>query len=237
MARRARAPSARRSTRLDRREIVDCALRLIDRDGLEQLSLRRLASELGVTPAAVYWHVRSKDELLDAVMDVIFAELAPPRCDSGPWTERARELLTWFRSRLLERRNLVFTPAFGKILPYAFMQVGVAGKNILRDAGFEGADLARASRALYWHTFAFVLQQAGRSNSSLPDATPKAVLERAIDTLEPEEFSAFLEYLRGRSPDDDEAIYSYSLNCMLEALGHDLARRRAERSSKASPSA
>ena len=226
MPRRTRSASARRPTRLDRREIVDTALRLIDAKGLEQLSLRRLATELHVTVAAVYWHVRSKDELLDAVMEVIFSELAPPPCDRGPWTERARELSTWFRSLLLERVNLVFTPAFGKILPYAFMEVGLAGKNILKDAGFTGAELARASRALYWYTFAAVLQQAGTMSTSLPTSPPKLVLERAIDTLEPDEFAAFLEYLHGRSPDDHDALFQLGLGCLLDGLARDLETRR-----------
>jgi len=182
-----------------------------------------------VTPAAVYWHVRSKDELLDGVVNQVFMNLEPPPCDSGTWVDRARELYTWFRRELLARRKLVFTQAFSKMLPYAFVQVGVAGKNILQEAGFAGADLPRASRTLYWHTFAFVIQEVGMSYSPLPTTIPKLVLDRGISALNPDDFVSFVEALPRMIEFDVDDVYAYSLGCLLRGLERDLERCKAER--------
>ena len=50
--------------RLTRAAVVDRALALVDKSGLDALTIRKLATELGVTPMALYWHFRGKDELL-----------------------------------------------------------------------------------------------------------------------------------------------------------------------------
>src|SRR5215472_898193 len=62
-------------TRLTRAAVVDRALRLADADGLEALTIRKLAAELGVTPMALYWHFRSKDELLEGLAERVWSEI------------------------------------------------------------------------------------------------------------------------------------------------------------------
>src|SRR5664280_1894832 len=65
------APSTRKATRvpLSREAIVDAAVRLLDTEGADALTFRRLAGELGVGVASLYWHVDSKDVLLDLALD------------------------------------------------------------------------------------------------------------------------------------------------------------------------
>jgi TetR/AcrR family transcriptional regulator, tetracycline repressor protein len=60
------------TTRLSRDAVVDGALGLLDAEGLEALTIRRLAQSLGVTPMALYWHVKNKDELLLAVSERVW---------------------------------------------------------------------------------------------------------------------------------------------------------------------
>lgn len=71
MARRARGTSAG----LDRATIAVAAVGLVDRDGLERFGVRRLADELGVDPMSIYHHVKGKAALLDAVCEVVLAEV------------------------------------------------------------------------------------------------------------------------------------------------------------------
>ena len=71
----------RPGARHDRPSVVDCALGLLDRLGLPDLSMRRIATELDVQPSALYWHFPSKQALLAAVADRILA--AVPEPDSG----------------------------------------------------------------------------------------------------------------------------------------------------------
>ena len=59
--------------RLSKRAVVDRALKLADADGLEALTIRKLAQDLGVTPMALYWHFRSKEDLLEGVAEQIWS--------------------------------------------------------------------------------------------------------------------------------------------------------------------
>lgn len=68
--------------RLDRRRVLEAALALVDRDGLEALTMRRLGSDLGVDPMTVQHHVESKDRLLDGIAELMWEEVALPD-DSG----------------------------------------------------------------------------------------------------------------------------------------------------------
>src|SRR3954451_23238499 len=64
--------------RLSRARVVRGALVVADAGGLGSLTIRSLATELGVKPMSVYYHVANKDEILDALIDIVFAEIELP---------------------------------------------------------------------------------------------------------------------------------------------------------------
>lgn len=64
-----------------RDQVLQTALAILDQYGLADLSMRRVATALGVQPGALYWHVANKQTLLIGLADLIIAELAPPRAD------------------------------------------------------------------------------------------------------------------------------------------------------------
>jgi len=79
--------------RLSRATVVERALAIGDEDGLEAVTIRRLAAELGVTPMALYWHFRNKDELMTGLADAVWSEL-DVRVDPGAdWSLQLRGLL------------------------------------------------------------------------------------------------------------------------------------------------
>src|SRR5580692_1857098 len=75
----ARKPSSRAP--LTRAAIVDAALRVLDAEGVDRLSMRRVGEELGAGAASIYWHVRNKDELLQLVSARAMEEAGLPRPD------------------------------------------------------------------------------------------------------------------------------------------------------------
>src|SRR5437867_10018471 len=81
---------------LDRDAIVDAALKVLDREGLDGLTMRRVAEELGTGAGALYWHVASKEELLGLLIDRVSTEIELPEPDPARWQEQvkgvAREL-------------------------------------------------------------------------------------------------------------------------------------------------
>jgi AcrR family transcriptional regulator len=70
---------------INRKQIVDAAERVIRAGGYEQLTVRSLAAGLGVSPMALYHHVRDKDDLLDEVVDRLLARTWKPRLGAGDW--------------------------------------------------------------------------------------------------------------------------------------------------------
>jgi AcrR family transcriptional regulator len=82
-------PTARRPgrpARLSRDAVVLAALEIIDRDGIDALTMRRVARELDSSPMAIYRHVRDKDQLLVLMLDRLAAMVAVPRFDPDPRT-------------------------------------------------------------------------------------------------------------------------------------------------------
>jgi AcrR family transcriptional regulator len=90
----------RRRRPLDRDQVLQAAVVLADGSGIESLSMRRLAQELGVVPMALYKHVANKEELLDGMVDVIVAEIDPP-AGGADWKSAVRRQVLSSRKALL----------------------------------------------------------------------------------------------------------------------------------------
>lgn len=79
--------------RLSRATVAETALRLGDEHGLGAVTIRRLAQELGVTPMALYWHFKNKDELFLGVIDHALADVRADRSVSDPWQKQLRAMV------------------------------------------------------------------------------------------------------------------------------------------------
>jgi len=80
--------------RLSKAAVVRRGMALADAEGLDAVTIRRLASELGVTPMALYWHFRSKDDLLAGLADSVWAEIDVNVDLAAPWQDQMRALLS-----------------------------------------------------------------------------------------------------------------------------------------------
>jgi AcrR family transcriptional regulator len=138
---------------LSRERILEVAIELTAADGVEALSMRRLAQELDVWPMSVYRYFQDKDALLDAMAADLIQQLPEPE-PAGDWRERMHALLDQAARRLED------APGLAARLPRAFLAEGAlrlpeAGIAILLDAGFDPAGAASAWRALWSYTFGF----------------------------------------------------------------------------------
>ena len=89
---------------MNRADVVRRAVAILDAYGLADLSMRRLAGELGVQPSALYWHVANKQTLLAAVADELLRELRCPAL-TGDWRRDAAAASHALRSTLLSHRD------------------------------------------------------------------------------------------------------------------------------------
>ncbi|NUS24785.1 MAG: TetR family transcriptional regulator [Streptomyces sp.] len=81
-------------------QIVQTAIVLLDDGGIENLSMRRLASRLGITAAALYWHVRSRHDLLLLAADTLWGQIPLPRLDDLEWRSALLAMAGNLRSML-----------------------------------------------------------------------------------------------------------------------------------------
>jgi AcrR family transcriptional regulator len=148
-------------TRLTRAAVVDRALQLADADGLDALTIRKLAQVLGVTPMALYWHFRSKDELLDGLAERVWAELDVNIDGAAAWPEQLRGLL----QSLL--RVLRAHPAAPQLLLQSEKQGEHALRasevtlQVLRDAGFDPRHSSEITRSAFWTGISLVMSEPG----------------------------------------------------------------------------
>jgi AcrR family transcriptional regulator len=98
-----RAPRKARAARkpLGQGRIVEAALRVLDREGLAAVSMRRVGQELGTGAASLYVHVANKDELLELMLDRVLGEVEVPPPDPARWREQVMELGRATRGALL----------------------------------------------------------------------------------------------------------------------------------------
>jgi TetR/AcrR family transcriptional regulator, tetracycline repressor protein len=170
---------------LSQERILAAARALVEEEGLDGLSMRRLAQELDVWPMSVYRYFRDKDELLDAVAAEAAEDFELPE-GRGSWRAQITQLLEQARGRLAGA-----PPGLATRLPRAFFAPGAlrlseAAMAILVDTGFAEREAASAWRALWSYTFGFATFAAAPV-AWLPDAEYPTLAEAFADETEFEE--------------------------------------------------
>jgi AcrR family transcriptional regulator len=102
---RKRGEPSRERKPLTREAIVDAALVLLEREGIQGLSMRKLAQELDAGAASLYWHVADKEELLSLLLDRIVGESKVPYPDPEHWQDQVRAMARAARALMKSRRD------------------------------------------------------------------------------------------------------------------------------------
>ncbi|MQS10826.1 TetR/AcrR family transcriptional regulator [Streptomyces kaniharaensis] len=190
---------------LTREALAQAALKVLERDGLAGLSMRRVAAEVGVKAASLYWHVRNKQELIDLLNDAIMAEAEPPPREGG-WREQFHAYCWRYRRLLLDNRDAAKVVAGRLVTGPNLLGLLEDQLDRLREAGFSDADAAMASYLLAAFVQGFVLQEqapisaaealgtsrreivtaAGNRFRALPTDTFPNLVELADDLTEPD---------------------------------------------------
>jgi AcrR family transcriptional regulator len=171
--------------RLSKERVLRSAVALADRDGVELLSMRHLARELGVGVMSLYHYVANKDDLLDAMVDVVYGEIGEPAGDLD-WKTAMRE-------RSMATRGALLRHPWATALMESRVSPGPANMRhhdtvlgILRRAGFSVRMAVHAYNLLDSYIYGFALQE-----KNLPFGTERehaAVTESILETMRAEEY-------------------------------------------------
>jgi TetR/AcrR family transcriptional regulator, tetracycline repressor protein len=147
--------------RLSKRTVTENALKLADADGLDALTIRKLAHHLGVTPMALYWHFRSKEDLLEGVAEQVWGELDVNVDPGTPWWAQ----LQWMLESLVS--VLRAHPASPQLMlehekrNEAALRATEITLNILRTAGFDPQYASAIARSALWTGITLVMSEPG----------------------------------------------------------------------------
>ena len=234
---RKRHPDAKPRPRLELDLVIQAAIAVLDEDGLDGLTTRRLASRLGVQSAALYWYVRDKDELLDLVADAICAPALEPIMAAVQasgldlrqrWMAAMRSYRAVLRSHRDAPRLLAERPPVGPIR----RRLGDAAVGSLLDAGFSEADAAMIALTFSDYVISVVNEEmrfeASPSNTDTDaheDSTAYPNLERVAPFLATAAPGALFEFAMGLLLDGVERRLAH-----VRASGHRIGTGRRERS-------
>lgn len=149
--------AAAKAPAITREALAAASLTVLRRDGLDALSMRKVAAELGVRAASLYWHVQDKEELLDLVADSLLWD-ARKLTAKGAWDTNLREMAAAYRRHLQANRDAARVMV-GRVPGPNLLYVIDTMLGWLRAAGFSASDAARATRTMATYVQGFVLQE------------------------------------------------------------------------------
>jgi AcrR family transcriptional regulator len=214
---------ARRPARqpLDRPRVVASALALMDQVGLDGLTMRRLADELGVTAGSLYRHVHDKDELLVLLADAISGQV-PLMREDVPWQQALRDHASAYRRLLLAHRDaarlLASTPPAG---PQRLRRIEVFLR-VLRTAGFGDRDVAWSAYHFNNLVTEFVADEVRLATvAEAAGSTRDRLLEQAraqLRALPQDEFPILTELADDVASSEADATFEFGVSLILRGM-------------------
>ena len=191
--------------------MLEAAIRVADRGGVEAITMRRVAQELGVEAMSLYNHVPNKDALLDGMVEVLLGELEVPSEKAG-WEERVREAYRGFR-RLARRHPNVF-PLLVLRPPDTMDGVWLVEEFLktMRGAGFDAATALNAFRTLSAYATGYAMAEI-RGFAMEPGGGRDGAA-----TLPAEEFPHIVELGERLGGVDRDAEFEFGLDLILNGL-------------------
>ncbi len=193
----ARPETKRRSkqgvrTPLSRNAVISAGIRLADRSGIGPLSMRKIATELGVEAMSLYHHVANKEEILDGMVDAVFGEIAMPSGDAH-WKVAVRARSISLREVLLAHRWAIGLMDSRTNPGPATLRHHESVLKCLRSGGFSMPMAAHAFSAIDSYIYGFVLQEV-----SLPFESTEEIEELGdamLQQMPEDEYPFFMEMM------------------------------------------
>lgn len=204
---------------LNAERITQAALELVDTEGLEALTMRRLARRLDAPVMTLYRHVRTKDEVLDRLAERSLEELELPRA-AGTWDDQLKAIFAAVRTVFLRHPGLARLFADRAVSGPAAYRITDRVLMILRDAGLGPREAVDAFTALLTYTLGASLFTIARSPDA-PSEAEKRRLER-LYAASAEDLPAFVEAREHFLVRGTEQQFEYGLDHLLDGLRREL---------------
>ena len=199
---------------LTREMLTAAALRIVDTDGLDALSMRRLGSELRVDPMAAYRHIPNKGILLDQVVEAVMSEIDTDGVDASlPWQDQLRTLALSYLDTLMVHPNAAPLIAERSLRTAGSLRVVEKALRIMTDAGAQLADAVATIDAI-----GLLSSGIAQAASAAPEPADRAA-GNPFARLAPLEFPLLTRAAEAGALSDGLAdVLNFAVNGMIAAL-------------------
>jgi TetR/AcrR family tetracycline transcriptional repressor len=213
-----KAPEAER-TRLNKEVVVERGLALADAEGLDALTIRRLATELGVTPMALYWHFRNKEELLAALGDQVWRELDTNIDPAAPWYLQMRGLLESLLHVLRSHPSAPQLILEGEKQSDAALVAIETALDVLRRGGFDPEHAAEIARNALWTGLTLVMSEGFKPGLTDAQRAEEQRLARVrLALLPPDRFPRLVEAAEPMSSCEPDLHYKLGVDVFVAGV-------------------
>jgi TetR/AcrR family tetracycline transcriptional repressor len=180
---------------ITREHIVDTAMRALREDGYAQMTIRNLASQLGVAPMSLYRHVRDKDDILDEVVERMLSTVWRPLADPSDWKRWIGEAAGRLRGFLVEEPAALHIYLSHPVVSPSAVTRMDAMVEVLTGALGTPERALRAYGAIQTYTIGFAALEASRLRWSPDERDPSPLARQLADYSTPRQFSEGVHYL------------------------------------------
>ncbi len=208
-------PSSGQPLGLSRDAIVRKALQVLDEHGLQKLSMRKLAAELGAAPMSLYWHVPTKDALMELCLDAVYGEFELPEPDAD-WEPALRGMMHSFRHLALKHPWWVRgIGEFNTIGPNAVAMADSMFVPMLR-AGLSTAAAAQSISTVSSFVVGYAIAEVNFVGRGGMDSPPPDLAK--IADLYREKHPRYVEMLDVQEVWSLEGQFEFGLNCVIDGI-------------------
>jgi AcrR family transcriptional regulator len=216
---RPRRPAPRRT--FTREAVVTAALQVVDAEGVEAMSMRRVAQELGTGPASLYAHVAGREEMIALVLDRVLSGVVCPPPEPARWREQIKEVMRASRSALVAHGDLArLLPEIGVTSGESVTVISEGMLAILAAAGLPKQVCAYAVDAMSLYVTGIAAEDASRAHRARSGAGPEAAARMAdfFAALPPERFPMLTGMAAELARDVGDERFEFGLDLMVTGL-------------------
>jgi AcrR family transcriptional regulator len=206
-----------RRQRLTRERVIEAAVRIMDQEGLDALTMRRIGRELGVEAMSLYNHVRDKDDILDGICEYVLAQFRVS--DVEDWAEAARRGAREYRRLLRDHPNVIvlMTERKSAFTNPESLRAYEFALDVFHRAGLRGADAVKAFHAFGGYILGFVTLELGLMLGG-QDAEHVEAHEQMARLVGSVDMPRLLEALPHFIDCDEDEQFEFGLDLLIEGL-------------------
>jgi TetR/AcrR family tetracycline transcriptional repressor len=215
--------------RLSRTTVAEHAVKLADTEGLDAVTIRRLAQELGVTPMALYWHFKNKDELLLGITDHVLAGVKATRDPEDPWLRQLRAMVESLVAIMREHPSLPnLLQSVDKQQAASFARATNDALELLTRGGFDLDEGYWIASYLLHGSIGLVAMQPGCPATMTPAQAAEWRRQKrlALEKLPPDEYGMMVAFARTLENEPDvDRYYRFGIDLLMSGVEAVAARR------------